>query len=274
MPTGRQFTLQDIENVARAIGDTDSGLKKWEIQIKLRELGMPAPNDDKTKWAYLCDILQREQEVSENDSRILDFLHAVMRPAAFASTPDRWDFLYSSLNRALAFVGYQVAPDGSIKEATPAQTLEDAMTRADRLHDVLKKRGVHEDVLKACRAELLVSDYFHAVLEATKSVAEKIRRLSGLTDDGSTLCDQAFGGKEPMLLINNLSTDSEVSEHNGFLNLLKGLFGTFRNPTAHVPRLDWRVDEQDAVDLMTLTSYFHRRLDQSHRNIERLKKPK
>ncbi len=44
-------------------------------------------------------------------------------------------------------------------------------------------------------------------------------------------------------------------------NLLKGVFGTFRNPTAHAPRERWPVSEADALDLFSTLSYLHRRLD-------------
>ena len=33
--------------------------------------------------------------------------------------------------------------------------------------------------------------------------------------------------------------------------LLKGMFGTFRNVTAHAPKIAWPIDEQDALDLLT-----------------------
>ena len=111
------------------------------------------------------------------------------------------------------------------------------------------------DVLKFCRAELVEGNYFHAVLEAAKSVAQKIRDKTGLTSDGSALIEDAFAiGKKqyPVLAFNALSTDSERSEHNGLMNLMKGFFGTFRNPTAHAPRIAWNITEQDALDMMTV----------------------
>ena len=95
---------------------------------------------------------------------------------------------------------------------------------------------MHSDVLKFCRAELVQDNYFHAVFEATKSVADKIRQLSGLTSDGAGLVDDAFGipsGGHPRVAFNSLVTETEKSEHRGLMNLLKGLFGTFRNTTAH-----------------------------------------
>jgi uncharacterized protein (TIGR02391 family) len=44
---------------------------------------------------------------------------------------------------------------------------------------------------------------------------------------------------------------------------LKGVFGTFRNVTAHAPKIHWTIEEQDALDLLTMVSYLHRRLDRA-----------
>lgn len=119
-------------------------------------------------------------------------------------------------------------------------------------------------MLQFCRAELLDQNYFHAVQEAVKSVAAKIRLKTGLTDDGGPLIDRALSGSPPMLAINNLSTISERSEQAGFANLVKGTFGMFRNPTAHEARINWTMTRADAEDLLTIVSMIHRRLDSSH----------
>jgi len=81
------------------------------------------------------------------------------------------------------------------------------------------------------------------------------------TSDGSTLVDDTLGGNEPLLRINELTTDSHRSEQKGFVNLVKGVFGTFRNPTAHAPRIEWPISERDALDLFSIASYVHRRIN-------------
>ncbi|PAW79178.1 MAG: hypothetical protein B9S32_04270 [Verrucomicrobia bacterium Tous-C9LFEB] len=43
------------------------------------------------------------------------------------------------------------------------------------------------------------------------------------------------------------------------------VFGTFRNPSAHAPRVLWSISEQDALDLLTMASFLHRRLDKAAR---------
>ncbi len=102
---------------------------------------------------------------------------------------------------------------------------------------------------------------FHAVLEATKSIGVRLRERTGLEGDGAVLVDAAFGGNNPPLRINAFSTESQRSEQRGFVNLLKGMFGIFRNPTAHEPRVEWQMPEEDALDLFVLASYAHRRID-------------
>ena len=78
------------------------------------------------------------------------------------------------------------------------------------------------------------------MFEAMKSIAAKIRRISGLTSDGADLVNQAFSlGKDcrPILAINLLKTETDKGEQRGFANLLIGLFGTIRNPAAHNPKV-------------------------------------
>jgi len=101
------------------------------------------------------------------------------------------------------------------------------------------------------------------VLEAVKSVGEKIRDKTGLTDNGGTLIDRALGGTPPMLTINALLNESEISEQRGFANLVRGVFGMFRNPTAHAARITWDMSKEDAEDLFSIVSLIHRRLDKA-----------
>jgi uncharacterized protein (TIGR02391 family) len=83
--------------------------------------------------------------------------------------------------------------------------------------------------------------------------------------DGGGLFDHCFGAKRgtPVLRINAYATESDESEHRGFTNLLRGIFGTFRNPPAHIPRAtqEWTITETDALDLFSMLSYVQRRLD-------------
>jgi len=96
-----------------------------------------------------------------------------------------------------------------------------------------------------------------------KGLAERVRLATGLDTDGHQLVQDAFEGSSPMVAFNTLRTDTERNEQRGLANIMKGVFGAFRNPAAHEPRVIWHVREQDALDLLTMISLVHRRLDEA-----------
>ena len=58
-----------------------------------------------------------------------------------------------------------------------------------------------------------------------------------------------------------LYTQSERAEQRGFANIVKGVFGMFRNPPAHAPKIVWAVNREDAEEAFTLLSMIHKRID-------------
>jgi len=137
---------------------------------------------------------------------------------------------------------------------------------------VTNSLGLESLTMSRCRYQyhryrpLVVDNYFHSVLEAWKSVAAKLRKLTNIDADGTELVDRVLSGPTPLLAINSLTTKSERSEQSGFATLLKGTFGMFRNPTGHEARVNWSIDKVDAEDLMSLLSLIHRRLDRARPN--------
>jgi len=217
-----------------------------------------------TKRHRLYNAFAHDQNRRQDRTRILGFIRNAMKPERFTREPQRFEPMRGNLNRALAFAGLCVDESGTLKAAEKARTLSEAQRRADELRADLSARGVHPDVLRFCQAELVADDYFHAVLEAVKSVADNLRSKTGLSDDGAALVDRSLAGSPPMLAINPLSTESHRSEQKGFANLARGVFGMFRNPTAHEPRIHWPIGKEDAEDLLSLVSLIHRRLDDAH----------
>jgi uncharacterized protein (TIGR02391 family) len=215
------------------------------------------------KWERITLALTVRQRQDGCGNNIAAFIQVVLNPVRFVGQTSRFDEIRHSLNEVISFAGLQVGDDGVVRATTVARTLSEAAERAGRLRRLLQQRQVHSDVLAFCREELLKDNYFHAVFEATKSVADKIRTKTGLLSDGAELVDIVFSLKNPVLAINTLRTETEQSEHKGFANLLKGMFGTFRNVTAHAPKIHWTIEEQDALDLLTMVSYLHRRLDRA-----------
>lgn len=254
------FSQDQLEAIAGALGDTDAGLRGPEIAMLIAGCEMVDPGEI-TKRHRIYNSFAESQNSRQDRTRILGFIRKAMSPARYSREPHRYEPMRANLNQALAFAGLVVSETGEIGSVQQATTLPEAQRRAKELRTDLETRGVHADVLRFCRAELLADDYFHAVLEAVKSVADKMRVRTGLTDDGGTLVDRVLGGDPPMLAVNPRSTASDRSEQSGFANLVKGVFGMFRNPTAHEARIHWPMEKRDAEDLLTLVSLIHRRLD-------------
>lgn len=258
------FKQSSLEAIAAALGDTEEGLTGSEIGHLLATCGMQDPTPTLTKWRRLYNALADSQNRRGDRGAVLKFIRQSMKPERYVRSPARFEPMRANLNKALLFDGHAVDESGTLVRVERARTLSDAEHRANELRADLSARGVHEDVLKFCRAELIDDNYFHAVLEAAKSIAAKLRDRTGLTDDGGALVDRALGGNPPMVAINSLRSRSEQDEQRGFANLVKGVFGMFRNPTAHEARIHWRMNRADAADLLSLASLIHRRLDSAH----------
>ena len=236
---------------------THEELSAWFSRLNIAE-ELPLPS----KYNRLKRGLSKKQRADGCANNVLQHVLWVLEPVRFLRNPERQVELRTSVNEALLFSGLQVDERNQIIAVARAYTVDEARERAGTLRTELARRGVHSEVLRFCREELLDENYFHAVLEAAKSVFERIRTMTGLTGDGAALVEEAFSLKSAMLAINSLRTETEQSEHTGFANLLKGVAGHLRNPPAHGPKITRpQVTEQDALDLMTLLSYLHRRLD-------------
>ena len=264
MATEPAFNHANLQALCKIIGETNTGLSGSEIELCLSACNIPDPHPGITKRHRLFNALRAKQDADRCANGILQFIQHVMNPVRYVREKEAFETRRAALNSVLSFSGLVLGEDGRLRRSQTARTVSEAEAAASMLRKTLIERRVHHDVLKFCRAELIVDDYFHAVLEAMKSVAEKLRDMTGLVSDGSKLVDEALGlGQRqiPRLAFNALQTESELSEHRGLMNLIKGLFGAFRNPGAHAPKIYWKITEQDALDILTTISLIHRRLD-------------
>lgn len=259
----KSFDLAILESISKILGDTSSGLTGSEISKYLSECNISDPGVNSTKWRRLYDSFLLKQKNDRCANNIVSFITHVMRPSRYYDNEKWFENRREKLNRVLSFEGLELNKAGTFKQIITTKTISESEARASKLKQNLLSRQIHPDVLYFCRAELLVDNYFHAVFEATKSIAQKIRDKTGLNSDGAALIDESFSFKDkvPHLALSSLQTESEQSEQKGFVNLLKGVFGTFRNTTAHAPKVTWIIVEQDALDILSTISLIHRRLD-------------
>lgn len=255
-----------VEAVANILGDTSDGLTGSEIGRLLADCGITDIDPSSTKRHRLRQALVDRQVRDNASNAVIRFITVAMSPVRYSATPSLFDHRQDALNQVLVHAGLKLRNDGRLATTTAASTLAQAAELANRLRAELNRRGTHPEALRYCREEILRQDLFHAVFEATKGLAERIRQLTGLTSDGAALVDQALTpGRSgtPALAINTLRTETERSEQTGLANLAKGVFGLFRNVTAHAPKITWTITEPDALDLFTTLSLIHRRLDQA-----------
>lgn len=259
VPTPPTLTSAQITRLAHLL----DGPAGSELRRDLDELRLPAGTES-TKWRMLRESFELAQRRDGHGGSVLRFVKQALDPAHELAAGSLSD-LRTSVNEILLLSGLELLNDGRLVPRTASRTADDARSRADALRTKLAARQVHPDVLRFCRAELVQGNYFHAVLEASKSVSAKIRAMTGLQSDGSKLVDEAFAlaNNMPPLAFNSLQTTSERSAHSGYAHFARGVVGAFRNPTAHEAKVEFSLTEEDALDMLATISMVHRRLDQA-----------
>lgn len=257
-----------LQAAAAVLADTTGGLTGREIGDLFARLGMPDPTPTATKRDRLTEAFFARQNSDQSSERIVTFIVTAMEPVRYRNQPELFTLRQDRLNEHLAFVGLRINAKGQMACGAVAQTLDEASRIATSIRDELLRRKTHPEVLGYCSVEVLKKAHFHACLEATKGIFDRLRSLTGAPGDGAALVDVALAlGKSgvPMLAINSLKTQTEKDEQTGLANLVKGLGGVYRNPTAHDPRLGRSISGDELLEVLTMISMVHRRLDGARR---------
>lgn len=253
------FTNAQITQLSHLFGDEI--MTGSEISRVLTRVGIQDNSGASTKWRWLEYVFTERQNCDRAGNAILRFIQEVLAPVNYVQNQDTFEDRRSRLNGILSFSGIQYRADGQFERITVAKTIDDAQKRVQSILPKLRQRGVHGRVLQYCTEELLKENYFHAVFEATKSLADRVRQMTNLEGDGTTLYDKAFSTSMPYLVLNKLQTESERSQQVGFCLMLKGINSMVRNVTAHTPKIKWIIEEDEAIDILTTISFLHKNLD-------------
>lgn len=269
---------QQLKAVCDVLADTNRGLTKTDLTRLLQQCQILLLEDghsnsgytytiglNKRDWLYNC--FANEINTHRSFNRIFSFIQKALDPVAYTSLDrrEKYSFLFEEINKVLLLVGLSVEKSGVIIETARANTLDEVDRRVNHLRSQLYNRTIHHEVEKYCIKDYLRKDYYDAVFEAAKGLAERVRQITGLTTDGGALFQKAFSKNDPYLFINALQTDSEISEFIGLKELLEAIFHLVRNPAAHTPKINWKTDEVKALDILTLISFAHKYLDECHR---------
>lgn len=269
---------QQLKAVCDVLAETNLGYTKTELTRLLQQSKIGIVSDgrvsngytyqmglNKRDWLYNC----LASEINNNHSfiRVYVFLEKALNPVAFTDEKnrDKYNYLLEGVNKALLLAGLEITREGKLIEVIQAKTLDEVDRRVNSLQRQLYIRAIHSEVQKYCIKDYLQKDYYDAIFEAAKGLAERVRTISGLTTDGGTLFQTAFSKNDPYLFFNSMQTDSEKSEFTGLKELMEAIFHLVRNPAAHTPKINWKVDEAKALDVLTLVSFAHKYLDECHK---------
>lgn len=252
-----------LEGLAKILANTEYGLTGTELSKFIPEAGLIDVDPIITKWKRLYNSFIDVQVRTQNSNNILRFINITMRPSRFVGQNERFEFIRGELNKRLSFIGLFLNESAIFNPVEKSKTITEAELRVNRFKAKLESRNIHSKIYDYCNAELITENYFHSVFEAVKSIAEEIRKRTNLTLDGSELIEKSLSVNSPLLKINRLETETEKSEQKGFANLIKGVFGMFRNTTAHAPKVIWNITEDEALDIMTTISFIHKKLEKT-----------
>lgn len=252
-----------LEGLAKILGDTDFGLTGTELSRFIPEAGLVDTDPSLTKWKRLFNSFAEFQNRTKTSNHILKFINITMKPSRFIGQNERFEFIRGELNKRLSFIGLTLNKSGIFNNIISSKTIQEAEQRVNHFKSKLENRNIHSKIFEYCNSELITENYFHSVFEAVKSIAEEIRKKTSLTLDGSELIDRAFSVNSPLIKINPLENETEKSEQKGFSNLIKGVFGMFRNTTAHSPKIVWQITEDEALDIMTTISMIHKKIEKN-----------
>ena len=271
----KNLNQQQLEALCGVLGHTNDGFTKKELSSLLIKSNIVLVDDgsfnngyvyktglNKKEWLYNC--LVNEINMSHSMEKVYAFLEIALDPVSFTddSKREKYRCILEKTNKVLLLVGLTVTPEGKLQEVVAAKTLDEVDRRVNSLQKQLYNRAIHREVQKYCIADYLRKDYYDAVFEAAKGLAERVRDITGLKTDGGKLFDTAFSTNDPYLFFNSMQTDSERSEFIGLKELLASIFHLVRNKAAHTPKINWKIEEAKALDVLTRISVAHKYLDE------------
>lgn len=256
----RKLSSSEIETVSKILGDCVTGSQLSDF---FQECRIIDTSNESTKWKRIHKTFLNKQEQDNCSNSFWVFTKKILAPARYVTGENgNYNLILADINKPLMLLGLQMTEEGKLIKVQAATTISEVERRTRSLVNELQKRHIHEDVLRCCKEEYLQENYFHAVFEAAKSLAEKVREKTGIQEDGSKLFDQALAVNSPKLAMNSLETSSQRNAQNGLKEMLNGVTHMVRNVTAHELKIKWIVEEQYAIDILTTISFLHKQLDE------------
>ena len=120
----------------------------------------------------------------------------------------------------------------------------------------------HPKIVEASRKLFKDSHYTDAIFRAFTEVNNYVKAKTELELDGKALMSKVFRVDEPVIKLNNLNTQSERDEQEGFMFLFMGAMVGIRNPKAHDNII--QTDPLKTLEYLALASLLMRRAEEGH----------
>lgn len=243
-----EYTKENLRLVAFIISKATSGsmftklLKdaSWIPQDSVSELWQVSK---KSKEEYLFDEFLEICRVGRND--VLDYiLDKVLNkdPIYFKTASKEYKFPrlpYSSLKKKLKII--------------------DSKPMKNNLK-LFNERKFHGSVVYVSRDLFKDGHFSQSIFEACKLLDKRVSEISGINKDGKDLMSNAFNKANPKIKMNELQTQSDLDEQEGFMHIYMGVMQGIRNPKGHeIIKLN---EPYKALEYLSLISLLFRRLDE------------
>jgi uncharacterized protein (TIGR02391 family) len=105
--------------------------------------------------------------------------------------------------------------------------------------------------------------YALAVEECFKSINDTVKVLAESREDGAALMRRVLSVNRPVLALNDLATESDENEQQGYMDIFAGCMTGIRNPRAHKAQY---LDTPDrALEMIAWGQHLMQKLDRSRR---------
>lgn len=249
---------------------SDSELGALILSSGIQDINHNASRHRRLSTAFIQD---------QDHNRCADNLASFLKRTGFHIKKSRGDSTFkryiNQMNQVLSFAGYELGhEDAQIRNLDRSKTSyvpPEAEDRVRRFRENIQLNHLHPDIEMVCRAEYFVEPgFFRPVKEAMRLLIEKIRAKALLSHDGPELAEHAFAfawPNRPVLAINNFMTEKDLAEQFSFMVLLKAYFLMFQDEMTRAYRPAWDINLEDAMNLLSLASYFHRKVDKATKTV-------
>lgn len=108
------FAADELEAIAKALGDTSEGLTGSEIRHILQLAQLCDVDPAATKWKRIHNAFVDYQNRKRSRTAILAFIRKAMKPTRYRGKQDHFETMRHNLNGALSFCGLSVQEDGEL----------------------------------------------------------------------------------------------------------------------------------------------------------------